>query len=174
MRKNLRRALNILILAVICGLPAFATGPTSLNESVAEGTRDKILEQLELQPQLKWDCSHLVHVLYGSLGLNYQYATSRTLYNGIPAFRGVTQPEYGDLVVWRGHVGIVVDPSRHRFISALSSGIRTASYFSKYWRRFGRPRFFHYALADKINTSRDELAQALTNIASRGPMPSTH
>jgi hypothetical protein len=172
MHKKLRMALNILFLAAICGLPALATNPISSSESVTGGPRDKTLAKPEVLPRLKLDCSHLVHAVYGSLGLNYQYATSRTLYGGVHAFRSVSQPECGDLVVWRGHVGIVVDPARHRFISALRSGVKTASYFSKYWRRYGRPRFFQYALSDKVNTSREELAQALTSITSHGPIPS--
>ena len=57
------------------------------------------------------DCSHFVQYLYEQAGLYYGYAPSRTLYDGMEGFRRVSHPEAGDLIVWRGHVGIVVDPS---------------------------------------------------------------
>jgi hypothetical protein len=58
------------------------------------------------------DCSHFVQYLYQQAGLYYGYAPSRTLYDGMEGFRRVSHPEAGDLIVWRGHVGIVVDPER--------------------------------------------------------------
>ena len=90
------------------------------------------------------DCSHFVQYLYEQAGLYYGYAPSRTLYDGMEGFRRVSHPEAGDLIVWRGHVGIVVDPEEATFLSALRSGVKTASYESHYWKRRGRPRFFRY------------------------------
>jgi hypothetical protein len=90
------------------------------------------------------DCSHFVQYLYKQAGLYYGYAPSRTLYDGMEGFRRVRHPEAGDLIVWRGHVGIVVDPEEATFLSALRSGVKTASYESHYWKRRGRPRFFRY------------------------------
>lgn len=90
------------------------------------------------------DCSHFVQYLYEQAGLYYGYAPSRTLYDGMEGFRRVRHPKAGDLIVWRGHVGIVVDPEEATFLSALRSGVKTSSYESHYWKRRGRPRFFRY------------------------------
>jgi NlpC/P60 family protein len=95
------------------------------------------------------DCSHFVQYLYEQAGLYYGYAPSRTLYDGMEGFRRVSHPEAGDLIVWRGHVGIVVDPEEATFLSALRSGVKTSSYESHYWKRRGRPRFFRYEGIEK-------------------------
>lgn len=94
------------------------------------------------------DCSHLVHYLYSRAGLPYSYAPSHQLYRGVRSFRRVRQPRAGDLIAWRGHVGIVVDPEQHSFLSALRSGVKVASYSSQYWQKKGIPHFLRYALAD--------------------------
>src|ERR1700733_3971903 len=65
----------------------------------------------------KPDCSHLVHDVYTSAGYPYPYARSVDLYTGTRSFVRVAKPQPGDLVVWRGHVGIVVDPVAHSFYS---------------------------------------------------------
>jgi hypothetical protein len=90
------------------------------------------------------DCSHFVHELYGSAGFPYEYASSSDLYAGIDEFRRVASPQPGDLAVWPGHAGIVVNPAQHSFFSALSSGHGVESYDSPYWKRRGRPRFYRY------------------------------
>jgi cell wall-associated NlpC family hydrolase len=90
------------------------------------------------------DCSHFVHALYEHAGFPYAYASSTDLYAGIDEFRRVTAPQAGDLVVWRGHAGIVTNPARHSFFSVLSSGPGVDSYESRYWKRRGHPRFFRY------------------------------
>ena len=90
------------------------------------------------------DCSHLVQYVYQRAGLDYDYADSTTLYNGITAFQRVAEPQAGDLIVWRGHAGIVVDPDEHTFVSALRTGVKVSSYVSNYWKKRGIPRFFHY------------------------------
>lgn len=104
---------------------------------------------LRLGRQLRWaglDCSHLVHDIYQRAGLPYDYATSRDLYDGVDAFRRVYDPLPGDIVVWRGHVGIVVDPEEHSFLSALRSGVKVSAYDTRYWKMRGRPRFYRYSL----------------------------
>ena len=90
------------------------------------------------------DCSHLVHAVYERAGFPYPYSNSRELYAGIEHFQAVTQPQTGDLIVWRGHVGIIVSPAKRSFFSAVRSGHGVEQYDSPYWRRRGLPRFFRY------------------------------
>ena len=94
------------------------------------------------------DCSHLVYQLLTAAGLAYPYAPSFAIFRGIPQFRRVTTPQAGDLVVWPGHVGLVIDPEQHTFFSRTGSGPRTVAYDSDYWRHRGRPRFYRYIIGD--------------------------
>ena len=91
------------------------------------------------------DCSHLVHAIYEQAGLSYSYAPSSELYAGIDAFKRVKKPEPGDLVVWRGHVGIVIKPSQHLFFSVLTSGPGIDDYTTRYWKHRGKARFYRYS-----------------------------
>ncbi len=93
------------------------------------------------------DCSHFVHSVYDRAGYHFAYAPTSNLYAGIPEFHYVKHPQPGDLVVWRGHAGIVTDPEQHEFFSVLSTGLRMDSYDSKYWKHRGRPRFYRYRKA---------------------------
>ena len=90
------------------------------------------------------DCSHLVHAIYQHAGFPYPYADSKDLYVGTESFVPVTHPQAGGLVVWRGHVGIVLSPIHHTFLSALSHGPGTDKYNARYWKRRGTPRFYRY------------------------------
>jgi cell wall-associated NlpC family hydrolase len=106
------------------------------------------------------DCSHLVHTLYVRAGFPYEYAPSSDLYAGTDEFRRVANPQPGDLAVWRGHAGIVVNPAQHSFFSLLSSGPGVDSWDSPYWKQWGRPHFFRYlkqlptgTLSSSIHTS---------------------
>ena len=94
------------------------------------------------------DCSHFVQYLYEQAGLYYGYAPSKTLYEGMDGFKRVAHPRPGDLIVWRGHVGIVVDPDETTFLSALRTGVKVSSYQSHYWQRRGKPRFLRYVGPD--------------------------
>jgi NlpC/P60 family len=94
------------------------------------------------------DCSHLVHAIYERAGFPYAYASSSALYVGVEGFQRVTRPQPGDLVVWRGHVGIVVRPSRHIFFSLMRTGPGTDDYQAPYWTSRGRARFYRYVKAD--------------------------
>ena len=97
--------------------------------------------------QTALDCSHFVNHAFEQVGLEYDYTPSRELYEGkSDAFRRVYRPAAGDLLVWPGHVGIVVDPDSKTFVSALRRGVRVSSYISSYWRRRGVPRFLRYRL----------------------------
>jgi cell wall-associated NlpC family hydrolase len=91
-----------------------------------------------------FDCSHFVHGMYERAGFSYEYASSSNLYQGIEKFQRVAHPQPGDLAVWRGHVGIVVDSANRSFISVLHSGPGIDYYDTRYWKRRGRPRFFRY------------------------------
>jgi hypothetical protein len=93
------------------------------------------------------DCSHFVHGLYERAGFHYTYAPSADLYAGIDGFERVTNPQPGDLAVWRSHAGIVINPAQKTFFSLLRTGPGVDGYDSLYWRTKGRPRFFRYVRA---------------------------
>ena len=93
------------------------------------------------------DCSHLVHQVYTLAGYEYPYASSFDLYAGHGSFRRVRHAQAGDLITWPGHVGIVLDPARHRFYSLVRSGLQAEDYLGPYWRSRGRPRFYRYVVA---------------------------
>ncbi len=94
------------------------------------------------------DCSHLVHAIYARAGFPYSYAPSSDLYAGVEGFQRVKQPEPGDLVVWRGHAGIVIKPSQHIFFSFMRSGPGIDDYQAPYWKSRGHPRFYRYVKND--------------------------
>jgi hypothetical protein len=101
-------------------------------------------------PRGAQDCSHLVHQIYSDAGYEYSYASSFDLYAGHGSFRRVRHAQPGDLVTWPGHVGIVVDPARHRFYSLVRSGLQTEDYLGPYWRSRGRPRFYRYIVGTGV------------------------
>ncbi|HKW77276.1 MAG TPA: NlpC/P60 family protein [Terriglobales bacterium] len=109
-------------------------------------TAREVLLQLALQVHsTELDCSHFVHRLFERSGLPYAYAPSISLYKGeVTQFRRVYRAQPGDLIVWLGHVGVVVDPAAQTFLSALRSGVKVAAYDSHYWKRKGHARFFRY------------------------------
>ena len=90
------------------------------------------------------DCYHLIHSVYERAGFPYHYSPSSDLYAGTDEFRRVTSPQPGDLAVWRGHAGIVVNPTQHSFFSMLSAGPGVDSWDSPYWTQWGWPHFFRY------------------------------
>ena len=89
-----------------------------------------------------------MHAIYKRAGFSYHYADSEDLYDGATGFRRVLRPEPADLVVWHGHVGIVIRPSGHQFFSFLSKGPGVDDYQSRYWRSRGQPRFYRYVKHD--------------------------
>jgi hypothetical protein len=124
------------------------------------------------------DCSNLVHEIYERAGFTYAYANSTQLYRGTKEFRRVIHPQPGDLVVWRGHVGIVISPVQHSFFSAMRSGRGMEFYDSPYWQERGQPRFFRYlksaarnqlsASTRKAELKRAELSEAADADARAG------
>ena len=107
--------------------------------------------QSERRIHPKPDCSHLVHLLYARAGLIYPYEDSRVLYRGISDFERMKTPQPGDLVVWLGHVGIVLSPEEKTFLSSVRSGILTESWTAAHWARRGRPRFYRYRIGPAAN-----------------------
>jgi cell wall-associated NlpC family hydrolase len=95
------------------------------------------------------DCSHLVHAIYQRAGFPYSYVDSDQLYDGVEGFERVSRPDTGDLVVWHGHVGIVIRPSKHVFFSFLHAGPGIDDYENRYWRGRGQPRFYRYVKGDR-------------------------
>jgi hypothetical protein len=100
--------------------------------------------------QLRSDCSHLVHTIYEKAGFPYKYQSSADLYAGDDDFQRVWQPQAGDLIVWPGHAGIVVNPVQHTFYSALRSGFGVQPYNSVYWKGRGRPHYLRYIKARPV------------------------
>ena len=143
---------NLCVLAALVGpLAAFSfaqgVGSRVRLMNVHQGLRlIKTAREQRAQAKDKPDCSHLVHQIYNLSGFPYPYASSFDLYDGIDNFRQVSTPRSGDLVVWRGHVGIIVNAGEHTFYSSVSSGFRTEYYDAPYWRTQGRPRFYRYIL----------------------------
>ena len=129
----------------------------------------------------KPDCSHLVHDVYQSAGLNYPYAPSSDLYAGLTEFARVKTPQAGDLIVWPGHVGIVVDPKAHSFYSSLRSGLKIDFYDTRAWQRRVPARFYRFvrqastptllASADPGGASEPAIAPDATETATPAPAP---
>jgi hypothetical protein len=117
----------------------------------------------------RFDCSHLIHAIYERAGYPYTYANSGDLYDGVDEFERVTRPQAGDLIVWRGHVGIVISGEQHTFFSALRSGRGVESYDAKYWQKRGRPHFFRYIKgAPTLSASNGTAGLKLTGLRSAG------
>src|SRR5229473_5999318 len=123
---------------------------------------DLALTQTEI-PEEKPDCSHLVHQIFDAAGFEYPYATSYQLYAGVPQFQRVQSAQPGDLIVWQGHVGVVVDPAERSFYSSVGSGLETEQYDNDYWRQRGNPRFYRYLVAASSDAA---LRKPATRVAS--------
>jgi hypothetical protein len=94
------------------------------------------------------DCSHVVHEIYVKAGFEYAYASSFDIYTGNENFARVKTPQAGDLIVWPGHVGIIVDPLQHSFYSLVSTGFEAQDYQGLYWKSRGKPRFYRFKVED--------------------------
>lgn len=163
----LRQKALVLLLSIAILLPAgraVALEPPSSARMHGAGAQSMAMRLATQIRKTSLDCSHLVHYLYNRVGLRYTYAESRKLYNGVAGFARVLYPQPGDLIVWRGHVGIVVDPAARSFVSALRTGVKVAQYDSRYWKNRGKPRFFRYAGASSPEHS--QWASAHTKLDS--------
>jgi len=130
--------------AQVTDAPKDKTSTTRLL-TVEEGRTiaDASLQQEQPEPGTL-DCSHIIHQIYTDAGFDYPYASSFELFAGDENFTRVRSPRAGDLIVWPGHVGIVVDAEQHNFSSLVSTGFDVQDYESAYWRTRGRPRFYRY------------------------------
>lgn len=120
------------------------------------------------------DCSHVVHQIYLHAGFEYPYASSFDIYAGNENFHRVRVPQAGDLIVWPGHLGIVVDPEVHSFFSLVSTGLEIQNYERPYWKSRGRPRFYRYRIPGGILNGGAETpatAQVLDTARSSKAMP---
>jgi hypothetical protein len=126
------------------------------------------IPMVDAESESESDCSHLVHDVYEQAGFPYDYVSSRELYIGSTNFTRVRAPQAGDLVVWRGHVGIVTDPEEHSFFSSVRSGPDTQFYDSTYWRSRGSARFFRYMTEKPLRSSQTLEA---TRHADQQPLP---
>lgn len=111
----------------------------------------------------KPDCSHFVHDVYAEAGLDYDYAPTNYIFDGVGPFQRVQKPQPGDVIVWRGHAGIVIDPEEHSFYSSVVSGFSIHNYTSSYWMARGAHRFYRYRINDLQST------RLLTSVAYHGP-----
>src|SRR5215471_16800491 len=112
-----------------------------------------IMSTLHADFESETDCSHFVHDVYEQAGFPYDYVSSRELYIGNTNFTRVHKPQAGDLVVWSGHIGIVIDPQEHSFFSSVRSGPDTQFYDSPYWRSRGIARFYRYVTEKPLRSS---------------------
>ena len=115
------------------------------------------------------DCSHLVHTLYEQAGYPYTYANSLELYSGAIPFVRVRAAHPGDLIVWRGHVGIVINPKDHSFFGSTSSGTRIEHYDTAYWRARGYARFFRYVTSNPAPAKNGAGAMSVMNLPPEQP-----
>src|SRR5262249_45667066 len=85
-----------------------------------------------------------------SAGYEYRYDSSFKLFTGDQNFVRVRFPHSGDLIVWPGHVGIVVDPLQHSFYSLVRTGLEEQDYTAPYWASRGKPRFYRYRVQNEV------------------------
>ena len=110
------------------------------------------------------DCSHLVHQIYLNAGFEYSYGSSFEMYAGHKSFARVTFPHAGDLIVWPGHMGIVVNPVTHSFYSLVSTGWEEQDYQAPYWKSRGRPRFYRYRVENSVVLSATKTPASSKNV----------
>ncbi len=111
-------------------------GIAPLAERIIESARQSTGTRYQWGGESKkgMDCSHFVHHVYRQSGISYPYTTTHGDWKKA-GFVHTQNPQRGDLILWKGHVGIVVDPERKIFIGAQkSTGVAEASYAAgKYW-----------------------------------------
>jgi hypothetical protein len=80
----------------------------------------------------------------------------------------VKKAQPGDVIVWPGHVGIVLDPLVHSFYSLVSTGVEAQNYLGPYWVSRGRPRFYRYKIENaEIMTASKTPASSRTSHSAK-------
>jgi hypothetical protein len=173
-------AVGLMCACLVGGFPAQAQVATSvraprpdsssrlLNVQEGRSIAHAAAEQNELASEAQ-DCSHFVHQIYVSAGFEYPYVSSFEIYTGNENFQRVKFPRAGDLIVWPGHVGIVLNPVEHRFFSLVSTGLEAQDYEGPYWKSRGRPRFYRYRIggSDVVSAARTSTAGKVQNTAKQ-------
>ena len=103
------------------------------------------------------DCSHFVYQVFNGARLKnaeaaklpapqiMDYRSTSTI-EASNVFIAVSIPQPTDLVLWDGHVGIVVDPAAGTFVGAqTSTGVAEANYLTGYWKDRGVKKFLRFA-----------------------------
>lgn len=89
------------------------------------------------------DCSHFVWEVIKAAGHSGAPYISTSQIPGSGYYSQVDMPQVGDIVLWDGHMGIIVDTTQGKFIGAQSRGVEEASYTSGYWGN-RHHRYFRY------------------------------
>jgi hypothetical protein len=105
--------------------------------------------------------------IYDRAGFPYSYVDSSDLYVGTPDFERVAHPQPGDLVVWPGHVGIVINPSEKVFFSAMRSGPGVDAFDAPYWKRREPARFYRYVKRGPVQNASKARDRALLTHQSK-------
>ena len=106
-------------------------------------------------PYIEIDCSHLVYRALNAarqqLGAAGGFSVHPAIYQSTATMESSGQwvktevPEPGDLVLWNGHVGIIIDPAAGKFIGAqTSTGVKDESYTTGYWATYPGKRFVRF------------------------------
>src|SRR5437899_5104676 len=107
--------------------------------TIAEAARD------QAQPRRGGgDGSDPVHQGDLDAGVEYPDASAFELYSGDENLERVRHPQPGEVIVWPGHVGIVLEPLARSFYSLVSTGPEAQNYEGPYWQSRARPRFYRY------------------------------
>jgi cell wall-associated NlpC family hydrolase len=91
------------------------------------------------------DCSHFVWEVIKAAGHPQAPYLSTGSIPGSFAYSAATEPpEVGDIILFDGHMGIVVDTTTQTFMGAQSHGVEPASYAKgSYWGNLHH-RFYRY------------------------------
>ena len=152
-RRTLAAAVVLPLVLLASVRPASAQSETATSHpppswrllTLAEGrTIVSAAREVERPDHDAQDCSHLIHRIYEDAGFDYPYQSSFELYVSAENFARVKYPRAGDLIVWPGHVGIVVDPLQHSFFSLVSTGVDEQNYAGAYWKSRGVAHFYRY------------------------------
>jgi NlpC/P60 family len=164
-RRTLATAVVLALALLANALPAGAQSETATPHpppswrllTVAEGRSIvSAAREVERPDHDAQDCSHLIHRIFEDAGFDYPYQSSFELYVSAENFARVKHPRAGDLIVWPGHVGIVVEPLQHSFFSLVSTGVDEQNYEGPYWKSRGVAHFYRY----KVQMTRVQTASA--------------